>query len=290
MDEKFLKYELELMDDSTWLVVMPHSAMKGTGLIIQEVGDFFTQGSFMTEREGLESYQIVFMYEGEARLTYRNEEHLLVAGCVYFIDCREHYTVRSDGHFHANFVHFNYDKAAHYFEKFISINNNSPVLRLAAPCFVDQGIIQLLELFKNDVIDENSYRGVEIVISLMTHLLITVLPKKADRRIKESVEITLSYLRENFHKKITLDDLAQKTHTSKFHLRQLFCNAMGISPTEYLTRLRISKARELLRLTTNTVSQISEKTGFESTSYFIRLFRKYENMSPGEYRKKWISY
>lgn len=287
MEEKFLRYELDLTDDSTWLFITPDEIMTSIGLIIQEAGEFYSQDSYMTEREGLESYLIVYLFDGELNLTFRNKEYVMSAGSAFFIDCKERYLTYSNDSIHLSFVHFISESAAHYFEHFYELNNNSPVLQISAPCFIDQGIFQLLELFNDDVTAEISYRGIEKVISLMTNMTTALLPNKDNYRVNECVESTLSYLNENYHKKITLDDLAHETHTSKFHLRRLFCHAMGASPTEYLMRLRVSKAKELLRLSTLSISQISEKTGFETPSYFIKLFRKYENVTPNEFRKKW---
>ena len=289
LDEKFLRYELDLTDDSTWLFITPDEIMNSIGLAIQEVGEFYLQGSYMTEREGLESYLIVYLFDGELDLTFRNKKYVMSAGSLFFIDCKEHYLTISNDSIHLAFVHFNSEIAAHYFGRFYELNNSSPVLQISAPCFIDRGIFQLMEMFDGDITSDISYRGIEIIVSLMTNLMITVIPKKDGDRLNECVESTLNYLIENFHRKITLDDLAQETHTSKFHLRRLFCHAMGSSPNEYLMRLRVNKARELLRLSTYTISQISEKTGFEAPSYFIKIFRKYENMTPNEFRKKWKS-
>jgi len=287
VEEKFLRYELDLTDDSTWLFIPTDEIMSSLGLIIQEAGEFYSKDSYMTEREGLESYLIVYLFDGEINLTYRNKEYLMSPGSAFFIDCKDHYLTYSNGSIHLAFVHFNSENATRYFEHFYELNNGSPILQISAPCFIDQSLFQLLELFNTDITAEISYRGIEKIISLMTDMITMLLPKKDDNQRKECVEIALKYLNENFHRKITLDDLAGEAHTSKFHLRRLFCKAMGSSPTEHLMRLRVSKAKELLRLSAYSISQISEKAGFENTSYFIKLFRKYENMTPNEFRKKW---
>jgi len=287
MNEKFLRYNLNLTEDSSWLVVSPNSVMENLELYIQEVGEFYIQGPFMVEREGLASYQIAFLYGGEQFLTFRRKEYLMNAGSAYFINCREPYRVDGSGYGHSAFIHFDCAKAAHYFDQFYTANNNSPVLHISAPCFIEQSIMQLLALYKDGTTAEASYQGIEIIISLMTQMLMTVFPKHDNEHFSECVTKTLNYLCANYSKKILLNDLAQETHMSKFHLSRLFRQATGASPIEYLMRVRINKAKELLRQTTYTVSQVSEKIGMENTSYFIKFFRRHEKMSPGEYRKKW---
>lgn len=261
--------------------------MHSLAICIQELGEFCFQNLFLTEREGLDSYQIAYMFEGELSLQYRDKEHVIDAGKAFFIDCREHYRLDGKGYAHSLFVHFDCDKASHYFERFYALNNNSPVLSIPAPCFIDKSIMQLLTLFKEGTTAEASYRGGEIIISLMTQVLMAVFPKNDNEMFSECVKNTLHYLRMNYNQKITLNDLANETHISKFHLSRLFRRALGVSPIEYLMSIRVNKAKELLRQTTYTVSQISEKIGLENTSYFIKLFRRHEKMSPGEYRRKW---
>jgi len=286
MEEKFLKSDGKLLDDSILTVISVNPVMMNLGYCIQEIGDFFFQGHY-TEREGLDSYQIAFIFGGEQTLQYRGREYPLGAGSAFFIDCRYHYRIDGMGNEHVVFVHFLCDKASFFVEQFFALNNNSPVLRLESPCFVDTGIMHLMKLFKEGTEVEASYQGYEIINSLMTQLMMTVLQKRDSGHYDEYVEKIICYLNENYYRKITLNELAQETHLSKFHMSRLFCQKTGASPIEYLMRIRINKAKELLRQTTYSVSQISEKVGLENTSYFIRFFRRFEVMSPGEFRKKW---
>ncbi|MNG27780.1 HTH-type transcriptional activator RhaR [compost metagenome] len=60
---------------------------------------------------------------------------------------------------------------------------------------------------------------------------------------------------------------------------------MGITPFEYLNRVRIEEAAELLGSSALTVAQIAAATGFETTSYFGKVFRRYVGMTPLQYRE-----
>jgi len=95
------------------------------------------------------------------------------------------------------------------------------------------------------------------------------------------------YLDENFHKKITLDDLAERFYINKFYLARLFREQYGSSVINYLLYLRISRAKELLRFTEMTVEEIGARCGMPDANYFSRAFRKIEGMSPSEFRKLW---
>ena len=54
---------------------------------------------------------------------------------------------------------------------------------------------------------------------------------------------------------------------------------------EYIAQVRVQHAKELLVYTDKSIGQISDETGFQDSSYFSVVFKKYENVTPGEYRK-----
>jgi transcriptional regulator GlxA family with amidase domain len=69
-------------------------------------------------------------------------------------------------------------------------------------------------------------------------------------------------------------------------LFQLFKQNTGLTPNDYLQRLRIAKARELLTTTSQSVTEIAFAAGFASSQYFSRVFRKYTGQMPSEYRRR----
>jgi AraC-like DNA-binding protein len=119
---------------------------------------------------------------------------------------------------------------------------------------------------------------------------------KTVNRIKASAEPTridlhkklsmaLKYMRENMDGEITLVKLSDIAHISLFHFLRLFKAAYQVTPIQYLTRLRMKKACQLLKKTGKPVGWISASCGFESQSSFIRLFKKEFRMTPMVFRK-----
>lgn len=74
---------------------------------------------------------------------------------------------------------------------------------------------------------------------------------------------------------------------SPSYLQKLFKRYTNQSPTDYLISLRIAKAKELIRTTQMSFSEIAFSVGIESYSYFIRLFKKQEGMTLKEYKTMW---
>ena len=90
-----------------------------------------------------------------------------------------------------------------------------------------------------------------------------------------------------FCQTISLERLAKSLGRNKYALCRDFKKYFGIGFKEYVTTKRISYAKELLRFSDRSVSEISEMLGYENTEYFIALFKRYEHTTPLAFRKKW---
>ena len=94
----------------------------------------------------------------------------------------------------------------------------------------------------------------------------------------------VDYMESHYERKISMEDLCRYSDLSEAHLCRLFKKEFSMRPMEYLNRMRISKAKELLSRKHMSVEKSAYACGFESTSYFAKLFRRYEGCSPSEYR------
>jgi len=92
------------------------------------------------------------------------------------------------------------------------------------------------------------------------------------------------YMDESYHRKICLDEIAQRACISKFHFHRLFARIYQITPHRYITNRRIHRAMELLSCPDMTVTQASIAVGFDSLGSFSLLFKKQISLSPAQYR------
>lgn len=100
------------------------------------------------------------------------------------------------------------------------------------------------------------------------------------------VEAALHYISNNYTNDITLSDVAEKVFVHPSHLSRQFNQSMGISFRDYLNRLRIKKARHLLLDPSKTVSSICFEIGYSDKSYFNKVFKAIEGITPGRYREQ----
>lgn len=94
-----------------------------------------------------------------------------------------------------------------------------------------------------------------------------------------------AYINEHFAEEITLDALAEETSMSRTYLCRYFKEMTGQTLFGYIEQTRIQYACYLLKTTERSVAQIAMESGFESVSYFNRMFRRHCNMTPSRYRK-----
>ena len=94
------------------------------------------------------------------------------------------------------------------------------------------------------------------------------------------------FIWDNYTRKISLEEIAAYSGLSAPYFSTIFKEEMGENLSSYLNRLRIEKASNLLMTTGKNLSEISEICGFEDQSWFSKIFKKYNGISPGKFRDK----
>lgn len=99
-------------------------------------------------------------------------------------------------------------------------------------------------------------------------------------------------LRDCLDEPLSLDDLSVEARLSPWHLLRSFRQAFGETPHDFLTRLRLERARHLLTVTSRSVTEICFDVGFSSLGSFSSLFRRRVGLSPAEFRRRvraWVT-
>ncbi|WP_435924191.1 response regulator transcription factor [Paenibacillus sp. DYY-L-2] len=102
---------------------------------------------------------------------------------------------------------------------------------------------------------------------------------------RQAVDFMIEYIHEHYAEDITLGSLADKVYISRNYLSMIFKNMTGETFNNYLTRVRIEKARELLMENNALVYEVAEKVGYKNVPYFSTLFKKITGMNPTELGK-----
>ena len=103
----------------------------------------------------------------------------------------------------------------------------------------------------------------------------------------ERVKLAMEYIHKHYEDNILLEHIALAANISKSECCRSFKRILKITPFEYLIEYRISKAAELLLKNKESISKIAFDVGFNGISYFGKMFKKYRNCSPSEYRNRY---
>ncbi|MNY35565.1 HTH-type transcriptional regulator YesS [compost metagenome] len=100
------------------------------------------------------------------------------------------------------------------------------------------------------------------------------------------MEAALAYIEEHYAEDITIAKLAESLHLSANYVSNLFKSETGLRFVEYLNRYRIRKAKTWLQDPSLKVYEVAEKTGFQETSYFCKVFKDLEGKTVKEFRSE----
>lgn len=93
------------------------------------------------------------------------------------------------------------------------------------------------------------------------------------------------YINENLSEQITLEDICNSVHMSKYYFCHSFKSVMGMTVMEYVLNTRLTAAKNLLINRQLSISEISDTCGFSSSSYFCQAFKNATGVTPNKYRK-----
>ena len=119
--------------------------------------------------------------------------------------------------------------------------------------------------------------------------LLSLVANEKEKILPAYMEQALCYIKDNYSKKISIEDIAKQAHLSSSHLFAVFKKQMGVSPISFLNNYRMSIAAEQLQGTTKSINQIASEVGIDDSIYFSKIFKKYYQMPPTEYRNCYIT-
>lgn len=107
-----------------------------------------------------------------------------------------------------------------------------------------------------------------------------------ERQTHSSIHDIAKYIEQFAHEDISLQTIASRFFLSREYISRKFKQVMNENVSDYVTRVRIERAKALLASPQLRISQVSEKCGFQDEKYFSKVFKKQTGCSPGEYRKQ----
>ena len=222
------------------------------------------------------AHGLVFFIEGTSEYIYSSKKYTASAGSVLFLPCGKEYIINRLDTAQCIYIDFLTDDNISI-DPFVKKYPNTPQLR---DCFYN-----LLSLFKQKRIGYESemMSGLYKLISLI---------QIADRTsyfpgIKyHKIAPAIDYINRNYcNGKIKMSELAKLSGVSTRYFNELFSFFFGVSPKEYIIRMQIETAKNLLSSSVESIGDIASSCGFSDVYYFSKTFRKSTGTTPSEYRR-----
>ena len=230
--------------------------------------------------------EIMFVLSGEGEISVKGTSHAVGAGDIIVYNPGVEHSERSTSH-GVEFAFFGITnfKIGELPTDHLIDGAVSPVLHTEDPQKFDLYFRSLVE----EISSEQPYN--ELMVKYWARLiLIGVLRLVNVFEAKFVTNATFTriheYLTKHFAEISCMDQICETLGINKYYLSHIFKRYMGTPPMQYVTLRRIAHAKRLLRETDLSASVIAEECGYEDRVLFFKAFRKLENMSPGEFRRR----
>ncbi len=107
---------------------------------------------------------------------------------------------------------------------------------------------------------------------------------KRKKKYSKHVTMSINYIYDHLNERIKTEDVAAYAGVSRSYLSRLFASETGVSLSDYIAAKKIETARNMIEYSGYSASEISNILAFPSQSYFVKVFKKYTNMTPGKYQ------
>lgn len=270
------------------------------GVVIDEVAR--DDGFSMTMKHFHDTYELYFLLSGERYYFIEKETYYVKTGDVVLVNRQQvHKTSQAGNGSHDRIL---LQLNGRYLESWLNHAGVTSLEKLFGDYY---GVARLSEkeweemksllLSIRDEIKGRRERY-EVMVRLMISRILLMVYRSRKKNLLKDMPITVQtskhgkvhevaeYLTLHCETPESLEELAERFFISKSYLSRIFREVTGFSVNEYRNLARVRKARELLLNSEYSVTEISEVLGFESVTYFERVFKKHTDATPLKYRKE----
>lgn len=249
------------------------------------------------------SYEIYYLISGETYYFIKNKTFHIKAGDIVLVNSYD---------LHRTSLVNNKDKerilicmnesyisaltsSYSYIDLFSCFKKGNPVLSLDEynSAAIKEHLSKMFTLYTNN---RNKFQNLdELCLKAMCVELLVLLNKLSNSIephfvehpsvLHKKISNIVFFIDNNYMNEITLDSIALQFNISKYHFVRLFKEIMGLTFIDYLNVVRLKESRNLLIRTNYAISRIASEVGYSDANYFCRVFKKYSNCTPSEYKK-----
>lgn len=253
-----------------------------------------------------ENAEILWIQTGELNLKIQEKAYVGKAGDIIYINPRELHGMRSQTPdcaylafiFPLSWLQFAQpDEAEEIYLSPLAEGNAQVTMQITAQLpssIARQTYIAFQEIYDNYCNNSGNWLIIKANLlrfyaCLYEYNLVIYGQRESSAQMRLLLEIA-HYIQTHYNEKLSLKELGQVFHMSPKYFSVFFQKHFSRNFPEYLTAVRIERAKKMLVESDADMELISQQAGFSSSSYFIRMFRKTLDMTPGQYRKNSATY
>ena len=174
-----------------------------------------------------------------------------------------------------------YGKSVSEYMDLLKVTPQNPIIHISLYAELKAVMDKIYDASKDASLSSN------LSIMGLIYEFFSILLKNAQLDKKNDlVKTALKLMDYNFCSDISVQKIASSLFVDPAYFSRKFTEKMNMSPKKYIIDKRIERAKELLSFTDASVYEISNSVGYDDQFYFCKIFRKYTNLTPSEYRKK----
>jgi len=234
---------------------------------------------FLTLTKCRKDYGLVLIKEGSLIYNHEDTETIVRSGDILLLN-------KNETHFVSNNIHEPNKPYEFYVLKFEIYDTKLPLLDHVISV---RHFDTILELFRAEYeCMEKKLPGYKINAKAILYQILYFICREYYAGIQltpiqQSLLKAKLYIDENYMHKLAIDDIAGISGYSRTHFKRLFHQQYGMAPIDYITMVRINKAKSMLHSDMFTLGEIAQACGFSNEYYFCRVFKKVVGCTPGKY-------
>ena len=239
---------------------------------VHSVSTLYTPKNTKLKINDRQRWAVVIKYEGETVYTSNGKRFISDIGHIVILPkgCSYDWQCTRSGHF--SIIEFESEPI--FCEPIsFSVKNGEKILKM----FKD---LEYKRNLKRPMVELESIRDTySILLALTQAVSERYLPTEKQQKIAPAIE----YISQHYNENLTNDTLATACGMSTVYFRKLFTRVLGVSPIAYARKLRIEKAKEMLRSDYGTLSDVALSLGYSDLYDFSRDFKKHTGVAPSKF-------
>ncbi|OLS39185.1 AraC family transcriptional regulator [Bacillus sp. MRMR6] len=237
------------------------------------------------KRKDVGTYVFQYTLSGEGRLDIAEESYTVKAGEAFIVEIpsdHRYYFPKDSKGWEFMFITLVGREAADCW-RFMN-EQNGPVLKVPPNAKLIQLLLKIYQDTYDQKITDTYYASARAYEFIMECYRLIRNIEKETKGFSLQITKALSFIQTHYHEPITLDEIAEVSGFSRYYFIKQFQHQLNMTPVQYLTKIRIQKSAELLRLTNSSVTDIAAQVGYANANYFNKVFRKVVGVSAGTFR------